>query len=197
MARKRSGEYDALVKEYRKLAKRADQRLVRLEGYSKQKGMGNALKWAYKNAQRNIRHWSGEKAKRFNTKPPSRIDQLRAKIRDIEKFLASKASTKKGIKSVYKQRLKTYKDKYGLSFKEKDLDEFFNSEEFLRAAAEKDGYTSSTYMRAIGEIQDNEKNIKDAIKKGNEINLNIDDAVVKETIDHLIGKYGKDVVDLY
>lgn len=197
MARKRSGEYDALVKEYRKLAKRADQRLVRLEGYSKQKGMGNALKWAYKNAQRNIRHWSGEKAKRFNTKPPSRIDQLRAKIRDIEKFLASKASTKTGIKSVYKQRLKTYKDKYGLSFKEKDLDEFFNSEEFLRAEAEKDGYTSSTYMRAIGEIQANEKSIKDAIKKGNEINLNIDDAVVKETIDHLIGKYGKDVVDLY
>lgn len=96
--------YDELLKEYRRLAKRADQRLVRLEGYRHDKGMENILSYAYGTAQKAIRHWSGDKATRFNTAPPKTEKGLIQKISDINKFLNSPTSTKKGILEVYKKR---------------------------------------------------------------------------------------------
>ena len=144
-----------------------------------------------------IKHWSGENATRFNTKPPTNKKQLLAKLADIKKFLGYSSATKTGIKKVFKKRQKTYKTKFGISLKMEDMNDFFNSEEFLRAHEQLDGYTSGTYMRAIGQIQKNEKKILDAIKKNKEINLNIDDDAVNEAVNHLLSKYGKGVVDLY
>ena len=54
-------EWEAVSKESRKLAKRANQRLVRLEQYSKREGMSEILKFAYKNAQEYISHNLGGK----------------------------------------------------------------------------------------------------------------------------------------
>ena len=51
----RKQRYAALVKEYRKLAKRADQRLVRLERYAQQPKYSNVTQFAYKKAMRDIR----------------------------------------------------------------------------------------------------------------------------------------------
>lgn len=96
--------YDQLLKEYRRLAKRADQRMVRLEGYRHDKGMSNILSYAYSTAQKAIRHWSGEKAMRFNTAPPKTEQGLIQKIADINAFLNAPTSTKKGILDVYKKR---------------------------------------------------------------------------------------------
>lgn len=108
-------EYEALVKEYRKLAKRADQRLVRIEGYRHQKGMKGIEQFAYRVAMTDIRSWSGEGARRFNVSPPLVTDngvtdyrrsiaQLRHKIADINKFLNSATSTYKGTVEMYKKR---------------------------------------------------------------------------------------------
>ena len=96
--------YNILLKEYRKLAKRADQRLVRLEGYRHDKGMKNILSYAYRTAQKAISQWSGSKSKRFNTAPPKTEKGLIQKIADIKAFLESPTSTKKGILDVYKKR---------------------------------------------------------------------------------------------
>lgn len=93
-----------LESEYRKLAKRADQRLVRLEGYAHDKGFKGIKEFAYKVAMRDIASYSGKGAKRFNTKPPKDIRKLQNKIADIKKFLASPTSTKKGVIEVHKRR---------------------------------------------------------------------------------------------
>ena len=154
---RRKTDNSALLAEYRKLAKRADQQLLRLERLVKEPGYQSVLKWGYKKAMRDIKSWSGEKATRFNTKPPTNRKQLQAKIADIKKFLGYSSATKTGIKKVFKKRQKTYKTKFGLSLKMEDMNDFFNSEEFLRAHEQLDGYTSSTYMRAVGQIQKNEK----------------------------------------
>lgn len=195
--KKKSAEYAAELKKYKSLAKKADQRLVRLEKLSKEPGYENVLKWSYKKAMKDIKYWGGEKASRFNVKAPGRLDQLRSKIRDIEKFLFSKSSTKSSIKQVFKKRQQTYKRQYGLKLKMDDMNDFFNSEEFMRTQSLEDGYTSKTYMRAIGEIQGNEKKILDAIKKNKDVNLNIDDDLVNDAVNHLLQKYDKDVVNLY
>lgn len=85
--------YDDLLKEYRKLAKRADQRLVRLKGQRHHKKYKNILEFSYKTAIKDIRSWSGKKAERFNTAPPKDIEDLVAKISDIQKFLNSPTSS--------------------------------------------------------------------------------------------------------
>lgn len=93
--------YDDLVKEYRKLAKRADQRLVRLEGQRHHKKYENILEYSYKTAIKDIRSWAPKgqkrKAKRFNTEPPKNVEDLVAKISDIQKFLNSPTSSVKRI----------------------------------------------------------------------------------------------------
>lgn len=106
---------DDLMKEYRKLAKRADQRLVRLAGYRHDKGFEKIDQYAYKTAMKDISQYSGPSATRFNTAPPVFTDKagkvtginvrkLEEKIADIKKFLASPTSTKKGVQQIYKKR---------------------------------------------------------------------------------------------
>ena len=92
-----------LMKEYRRLAKVADQRLVRIEAAKHDKGYGSIEKYAYANAMRSIHSFSGEGAKRFNTKPPDNPQALQRKINDILVFLNSPTTTKSGVKKVYEK----------------------------------------------------------------------------------------------
>lgn len=98
---------NSLLKEYKKLAKRADQRLVRLEGYRHDKGFEAITSYAYKSAIKDIRKYSGEGANRFNTKAPASDKDLLRKIADIKKFLDAPSSTKKGVVNLYKKKADT------------------------------------------------------------------------------------------
>ena len=80
MAKKYNLDYkpgeDALMY-YKRLAKTADQRLVRLEQLSTQKGYENVTAYAYARAQYDIgRYTSGH---RFNTKPPPYLSSSNSK----------------------------------------------------------------------------------------------------------------------
>lgn len=167
-----------LETEYRKLAKRADQRLVRLEAYSYQyKGV---LNYAYAKALHDIRNWSGENAKRFNTKPPANTNQLRAKIKDIETFLNSETSTliggkkdeTKGILNVYKNRANTLNKKYGMNLTWKQLANFFEKGLFEKLDTT---YDSGAAFEILNTYKANQKEILDQIKRGEEIHVTVDD----------------------
>ena len=153
---------ESLQSYYRRIAKVADQRLVRLERLAEQPGYGNATQWAYKRAIRDIESWSGEDAKRFNTKPPENVNQLRAKINDIKTFLGSESSTKSGISSTYKQRVSTLNSNYGTTYQVDDLQKLFSSS--LWKKMETKGYDSDTIMKAIGYIQ--KKSTDEDVLKG-------------------------------
>ena len=193
----KKSEYDALMKEYRKLAKRADQRLVRLEQLSQQDSFVSVLKYSYKNAMKSIKKWSGEMATRFNTKPPGTEKELRGKLSDIKKFLSRVTSTKKGIISVYKKRANTLNTKYGTDFTWQDLGYFFESPEFEKYGNEETGYGSKTYTMAVGVMQENEKNLIKAIKKKEKIDIDVKDEKVNEAFQDLLNKYGLDFTSLY
>lgn len=100
--------YDDLVNEYRKLAKRADQRLVRLEGQRHHKKYKNILEFSYKTAIKDIRTYGNKKAKRFNTEPPKDIDDLTQKIADIKKFLNSPTSKVTWMNKIISSLNKTF-----------------------------------------------------------------------------------------
>lgn len=189
----------ALEKEYRKLAKRADQRLVRLKKLSEQPGYEGVLNYAYKVAQRDIRSWSGEKATRFNTKPPSNTNQLKAKIADIKKFLGSASSTwgrtkeTKGIKQIYEDRTRTINEKYGTNFTWQELAKLFESGLWKKIKS-KDDYGSDTDFTTIADIKKNFKEVEDAIKHDREINIDTLDDVENFAINEIISQYGSDIL---
>ena len=136
---------------YRRLAKTADQRLVRLEKLSKEKYFEPATDWAYSSAMRDIKTWNGQTAKRFNTAPPVSEEKLIAKINDIKKFLDSSTSTKTGITNAYIKKANTFNEKYGTDFTWDQVAKYFDRKTADRFAAK---FGSKTALKVIGRIQD-------------------------------------------
>ena len=121
-------KYKALMSEYRQLAKRADQRLVRLEKRANSGQEWKAVtKYAYANAMEEIRRFSGAEAKRFNVKPPNTTQMLQAKINAMKRFLESPTSTTTGIRRTYEKRVNTINKEYGTDFTWEELKEFFEA----------------------------------------------------------------------
>ena len=189
----------ALEKEYRRLAKRADQRLVRLEKLAENPEYAGIKEYSYKRAMRDIRSWSGENAKRFNTKAPSNTNQLKAKIADIKRFLESASSTigapaeTKGILKIYQERANTINEKYGTDFNWKDLAKLFESGLYKKIKNDKD-YDSNADFQTIANIKSNFKEVRKAIKEDREVNIDTLDEVENFAINEMINQYGDDII---
>ena len=189
----------ALEKEYRRLAKRADQRLVRLEKLAENTEYAGIKEYSYKRAMRDIRSWSGENAKRFNTKAPSNTNQLKAKIADIKRFLESASSTigataeTKGILKIYQERANTINEKYGTDFNWKDLAKLFESGLYKKIKNDKD-YDSNADFQTIANIKSNFKEVRKAIKEDREVNIDTLDEVENFAINEMINQYGDDII---
>lgn len=94
-----------LAEERRKLAKRANQRMVRLE----QAGLD---KFAYKKAQSYL---YGMGRKRFSeSRKATDIYHERRELAELEKFLNSVSSTPSGLEKKYKNAYKTLKSNFNL-----------------------------------------------------------------------------------
>lgn len=184
--------YDDLVRVYRTLAKSADQRLVRLEQYSKQKDFKTAIKWSYARAQRDIQAWSGKDATRFNTAPPKSASALRSKIEDIKTFLKAPTSTKKGIIDVYKKKAETFNKNHGTNFTWQQMGKFFESG---LAKKMQDDMDSTTMAKVIATISKNKKNVIQQIKEQDQIDIKAPDSMTKELVFESISKYGDDVLE--
>lgn len=109
---------------YRSFAKRADQRIVRLE---KMPG-ADARSGAYATAARAIEHYTGTTDKpRFNRGIPKEDALLRMKIRDIKQFLSMPTSTTGGVRSIANKRTKTMNAKYGVNLTNKQWAQVWES----------------------------------------------------------------------
>ena len=182
---------DELLKIYRKLAKRADQRLVRLEKYGEKRKY--VLDWAYKKAAYEASLYAGEKKEkpRFNIKPPKSDKSLMRKIAAMQNFLDMKTSTKKGIKEVDAKRLETLNDKFSKldsEFGDIPLDDWLMLHESGVFKRVDDIYGFYTTMEAIGSIQNSKEKIKKWIKDAEDENKTIDE--IKSDISEKIKKEG-------
>lgn len=173
-----------LIHYYRRLAKTADQRLVRLEDYSDQPGYNTATKWAYSRAVKDIAKWnkgqSGVKKLRFNTAPPKDTEDLLAKINDIKTFIASPTSTKQGITDVYKARAKTVNERYGTKFTWQQLAKYYESGQ---ASVWDAKFGSKTALKTIGQIQRNKKAIQKGIEEADKKDLKADSPLLQKTME--------------
>ena len=165
---------------YRRLAKTADQRLVRLESYKYDKNFKTATKWAYNKAIKDIHKWSGSEADRFNVAPPESKEKLLSKINDIRSFLESPTSTKKGIIDVYKKRADTINERYGTNFTWQQLAKYYTSGEAEKWDSK---FGSKTALKTIAVIQGNGKKLIDKIKAHDKKDVRVDDSVINKTVE--------------
>lgn len=164
---KEPGESDKAY--YIRLAKQADQRLVRLEKLSKQKGFEAVTSYSYATAMNDLKNFGQT---RFNAKVPDPTTEegaflFREKLAAVKEFLKAPSSTKQGIKSVYQAKVDTMNERYGTDFSWQDMADFFNTGYAQKLFNELKA--SKTVMKAIGVIQHNLKEIKE----GTNANLNL------------------------
>jgi len=191
-------DYVQAYVEYRQKAKKADQRLVRLEALSHEEHFEGVLEFAYKGAIRDIKSWGGDR--RFNTAPPVKLTELQAKISDIDKFMKpGNTSTKSGILKIYKKRADTinkrYGKEFGVEFTWEDIANYYEDKKSQREAVK---LSSKTEIRALAvlkrmsvdkeikEIQDTKEKIQRVTGK--------DKILAKEV--EMLTKQGKDYNNL-
>lgn len=151
----------------KRLSKVADQRLVRLESYTHDKGYSLVKSFAYARAIKDIEKWSGEGATRFNRKDNITDKQKLMKIADILTFINSPTSTKQGITRTFQQKANTLNERYkenGLNLTWEDL-AMLNELGFIGEGA---SYGSDTVFKALGKFEQSYKELaKDLNSKGN------------------------------
>ena len=186
-----------LTEQYKKLAKQANMRLLRLE---KRAGSNPALlDWAYAHAQEDIRKWRGSGKQRYpsTVKQDAPISQLQARIADVEKFLEMETSTISGVKRVNEKRVDTINNKYGTDFTSSDFQQFARSGMLDKMKAQ---YGSKTMWKAIGQIRTNMDTLVKQMKqhKAREIIVDEDDPILQATVDEILSsrRYGKTLINL-
>lgn len=216
--KRKTEKYNELMKEYKKLAKRADQRLVRIEKHAEEgDAYASMVNFAYRKALVDIRKWSGENAKRFNVKAPDSTVSLKAKIRDIKDFLQAPSSTIKptkdnavydlegnkiiggGVKLTFDKRADTLNRKYGkfldTPFTWENVGDFFESALWKKMDAKyKD---SGTTLKAIGIIKKNQEQVAAEINAKKPSHIHVDDMIVDKRVNHILRYYKKDITKLY
>ena len=190
---KETYQYQMLVREYNKLAKKADRRMRELEELSKEKGFKNVKKYAYLRAKKDIKAWTpagqGRKKPRWQRNIPFDTKSLQAKITDIKRFLDSPTSTKRGIIRVYKKRADAINKKYKTKFTWQTLASYFDTGLYDKT----EGYGSKTVLMAMGHIQANKQAVIVDLKKHVVTDLKVEDEKVDQTIEKLLSGYGKEL----
>lgn len=146
---------------FKRLAKMADQRLVRLEEAEGMRGKSASSKYAgaYRFAYNRALEMMDEGQIRFNQNiPKPGTFEWRERVNEIQRFLKSPTSTKSGINMI-QQATKTINDKYGTNFKWTEFASFIESGDFDKL---KETYGSDVILKAMGKIQA----AQDKIKKG-------------------------------
>lgn len=195
-------EWEKLATEARMLAKRANQRMVRLERYSERQGMGGIKEYAYKKAKEYIQHNLGlgksgkprfkENVKLYDINDgtsnlsgadlyKANVQIQRRRIKAMQEFLESESSVlgtaKYGITRIYDKRTQTINEKflskYGLQLSENDLKRFFESKKQSKLAQ----IVGSDQMFAVASIlkKNNLTKNKRELEKFLKSNLKLDD----------------------
>lgn len=193
---------ETLEQYYRRLAKTADQRLVRLEKLeaSGQEGFSNVTKWSYSAAMKDIQAFDGENAKRFNTAPPlnkkGEVDELKLnkKISAIKNFLESKSSTKSSILSSYNAKAKSFNAKYGTNLTWQEVGKAYESKSVAKLDS---SFGSDTIAKAIATIKNRDEEQRKHISKEDLRHIKTNDIAVNRAIQELLADEDFEIEDLF
>lgn len=164
----KSEQYRELATKYYTLAHRADARMLELEKLSGKAGFENVLKYAYRKAQKNLRGGTRfEKTLFKNGAKGEKItvsyQTLAKRVRDIETFLDSISSSKRGIEQVYKKRAETINKAQGTSLTWEDMEKAVQEGIFEKIKGQ---YGSDTVFKVINTVLYGDEEQLKLIKRG-------------------------------
>lgn len=171
-----------------RLAKMADERLVRLEEAEGFRGKPANPKYAgaYKFAYNRALEMMDEGQIRFNQNiPKPGTFEWRERINEIQKFLKSPTTTKSGINMIQKAT-STINTNYGTNFHWTEFASFIESGDFEKL---KETYGSDVILKAIGKIQDAQDKIKKGLEKhaaSMKKSSDSDDEVARDVADEIM-----------
>ena len=133
-----------VLADYGKLTRLANDRLREIEKRAATDGLTSLTQYAYKRAVHDLqgatRFASKEKIENLN------YNAIVKRMNDMRRFLRSKSSTTRGVKSMYSQNASRFNKKYGTNFTQEEYDkiwdfygnnpdiaEYFPSEEIIYA----------------------------------------------------------------
>lgn len=137
---------------YRKLAKRADQRMREIENYIDRghelyQRMGH---WAYSKAQYNIQSMFGEGQTRFDRSIRNMSErEAAAAIKKVETFLRSPTSSARGVNRMYKAKADAINKRYGTKLDWQSIANYYQD-----GRAEEMNLGSDTVFNIIAEWRD-------------------------------------------
>lgn len=204
---------------YKRLAKVADQRLVRLEALSHEKGFRSVKDWSYSTAMDDIKKFlpAGDPRRaasdylRFNTKVTA--DNVNERTADVIKFLQKPTSNRRDIVKFYKKRADSINKNANTNFTWQQLADFFENEkvkEFIGTKKYDSGDTLRVYnsfnagevkiSKPDADIPEHEtkkqrearlnQELKEALEKGELENIiHVEDEQVKDVIIDMLQKH--------
>lgn len=196
---------------YKRLAKVADQRLVRLEKLSTEKGFKSVKDWAYATAQKDIRKYTPD-GTRFNVKV--NVKDIPDRITDIKRFLEKPSSNKRDIVKFYKKRAASLNKSQSTNFTWEQLADFFENkknEKNIKVYGSGDTLRVQNSINqgnvVIGDSVEGEtqkqrrerqkRELAQALKENNLDNIiHVDDENVKETIIEMLQANNLKIKDL-
>lgn len=184
-------EGETLEHAYTRLAKQADQRLVRLEQLADaqpDKYQG-ALKFAYGSAAADLKNIKGSIGKpRFNRAMPTDKKTLQARVNDMISFINSPSSTKGGIDKIYQKRVDTINERYGTIFTWEEWARFIETkkDDFNK------NWNSKLILTQIGIMQQNPETVIADLQASADAHKNVSDAEINDAIYEKLEKNGID-----
>lgn len=191
--------YEELKAEYVRLAKRADQRLVRIE--KRQAENPELMRMAYKRAAHDIKMSTGEAGEkpRFNRNIAKTEKGLKRQIENVERFLNAKTSTWRGYKKEdLDKRTKSINEKFGTDFSSEDFTSVMQSKMI-------DKFGFYTAMDSIAVIQRNGEKLKELVDKSRRQHKKLSDyadfreiyknenAVVQKAADKIVREFMREI----
>ena len=176
--------YADILAEYKKLAKRANQRLVRLERYSAE-GMKEATSYAYSQAQSSIAGFRGEQYRRWSESGKGYTQSdLSMMLSDIQSFLGKQTSTKRGFMSVNDRRTSSLNETLGTDFTSSEFQKFMETGGLYDKLISQFGYREAFKAGSaiMQDISDRKKNVskRQILESLKQVTLSEVDVVDKE-----------------
>ena len=153
-----------LQKQYKFEAKKADRKLRNLEKRAIKEKDSEYLRYAYSRAMRDIKSHGGKA--RFDIKPSSDPEELRAMLSDVKRFNQAETSTYMGFRRIQKSRLEKFNASMGTNFTMKEFTQIMETGAFdllTTSGAALFGYR--TAVRILSVLVKNKKNIVNRSRK--------------------------------
>lgn len=191
--------YDELRKQYIKLAKQTDQRLVRLEKLEKDPKFAAVTKYSYAKVKQDVMQYEAQggfkvgSKPRFNRNIPTTEAGLKWRIKQMEEFNEKTTSTKGKIVDMYERRAETISEKIGTDISWQELQQFYELKKIDKLNSKLGSKTVQKIFGAFKEKDYTEEEFKNALKT-HEV---VVDEVVDDKIRELIRSHRLTYKDFY